>query len=187
MNIRQLKSLVTFLDAGSFAAAGEVLGLSHSAISVQMQQLEDELNVQIFDRNTRPAALTVLGLAIAQQAKKSLQEFDLIERIAAGGALQSTISIGFVPTTMQSLLPAVLDHLRDEQPNIQVKVKTALSGELAEAVARQELDFAFLTSPISETRELLVSEIGECQRAIIAKNGDGVGQFIQNRLHQVHL
>ena len=62
---------------------------------------------------------------------------------------------------MQSLLPAVLDHLRDEQPNIQVKVKTALSGELDEAVARQELDFAFLTSPISETRELLVSEIAD--------------------------
>ncbi len=161
MNIRQLKSLVTFFKEGSFAAAAEKLGLSHSAISVQMQQLEEELAAELFDRTSRPARLTPLGLTIANQAAKTLEQFQLIEKTAAGEVLQNSISIGFVPTTMQSLLPAVLNQLRSDHPNLQVKVKTSLSGELAEAVSRQELDFAFLTSPIIETKELAVREIAD--------------------------
>jgi DNA-binding transcriptional LysR family regulator len=161
MNIRQLKSLVTFHEEGSFAAAGEKLGLSHSAISVQMQQMEEELAAALFDRSSRPAQLTPLGLTIAHQAAKTLEQFRLIEKTAAGEVLQTSISIGFVPTTMQSLLPAVLNQLRNDHPDLQVKVKTSLSGELAEAVSRQELDFAFLTSPIVATKELTVKEIAD--------------------------
>ena len=61
MTLRQLRTLIAFLNAGSFIGAGEKIGLSHSAVSVQMRQLEDELGVTIFNRSTKPPQMTPLG------------------------------------------------------------------------------------------------------------------------------
>ena len=58
MNLRQLRSLHAIYRQGSFAAAGDRIGLTHAAISMQMQQLESQLGVELFDRSSRPVELT---------------------------------------------------------------------------------------------------------------------------------
>ncbi len=159
MNLRQLRSISTILQQGSFAAAGDRIGLSHSAISVQMQQLENSLGIDLFDRSRRPVTLTVEGARIASIASEVLDKLETIKQVASGAETLASIAIGFIPTTVQNLLPRVLEALRLEFPELKVRVKSGLSGELAAAVSRRELDYALLTSPVVEIPELDITAI----------------------------
>jgi len=117
MNLRQLRTLATILDKGSFAAAGDRIGLSHAAISVQMSQLESTLEVNLFDRSSRPVALTAQGVRIAQLAGEVLAKVDDIRLEASGAKHSGSVSIGFIPTCVHHLLPRVLDALRRDFPD----------------------------------------------------------------------
>ena len=154
MNLRQLRSLSAIRKHGSFAAAGEHIGLSQSAISVQMQQLEQSLDAALFERGSRPVKLTPEGARIAAVADEVLGRLAQIERIASGDETPHSVTLGFVPTTVHYLLPRVLEALREAWPELQVRVRSGLSGELSAAVARRELDYALLTAPVVEIPEL---------------------------------
>jgi DNA-binding transcriptional LysR family regulator len=159
MNLRQLRTLATILDKGSFAAAGDRIGLSHAAISVQMNQLEATLEVDLFDRSSRPVALTAEGVRIARLASAVLDKVDDIRLEASGARSSGPVSIGFIPTCVHHLLPRVLDALRRDFPELQVKVKSGLSSELAAAVVNHELDYALVTTPVVEIPELDITPI----------------------------
>lgn len=168
MNLRQLRSLSAILQQGSFAAAGDRIGLSHSAISVQMQQLENSLGAELFDRGRRPVALTVEGARIANIAGEILDQLETIKQVANGAESMDSVAIGFIPTTVQYLLPRVLQALGREFPELQVRVKSGLSGELAAAVARRELDYALLTTPAVEIPELDITAVASEPFYVIA-------------------
>lgn len=159
VNLRQIRTLCAFLEQGSFSATGDRVGLSHSAVSVQMQQLEDELGTPLFDRRSKPPVLTATGVEVATIGRGVLAQIEKMRAIAKGEDVANEVSIGFVPTTLQNLLPAVLQELRNSHPQTRVNVKSAMSGELAAAVIRREMDFAILTSPITEIPDLNISEI----------------------------
>jgi DNA-binding transcriptional LysR family regulator len=159
MNLRQLRTLSTILDRGSFAAAADHLGLSHAAVSVQMNQLESSLAADLFDRSSRPVALTADGVRIAQLAGEVLDKVENLRLEASGAKTSGAVSIGFIPTCVHHLLPRVLEAIRKTFPDLQVSVKSGLSSELAAAVVRRELDFALVTTPLSEIPELDVTPI----------------------------
>ena len=174
MNLRQLRSLATILDRGSFAAAGDRIGLSQAAISVQMRQLETTLGVSLFDRGSRPVALTAEGVRIARLAGEVLDKIENIRLEAKGAETSGSVSIGFIPTCVHNLLPRVLDALRKQFPELQVSVKSGLSGELAAAVGRRELDYALLTAPAVEIAELEITAIASEPYYVIAPAKVGV-------------
>jgi DNA-binding transcriptional LysR family regulator len=159
MNLRQLRTLATILDKGSFAAAGDSIGLSHAAVSVQMKQLEASLAIDLFDRSSRPVALTAEGVRIAQLASEVLDKVDNIRLEASGARPTGSVSIGFIPTCVHHLLPRVLDALRRDFPELQVNVKSGLSSELATDVVRRDLDYALVTTPVVEIPELDITPI----------------------------
>lgn len=159
MNLRQLRTLTTILDKGSFAAAGDRIGLSHAAISVQMNQLESTLEANLFDRSSRPVTLTAKGVRIAQLASEVLDKVEDIRLEASGAKTSGSVSIGFIPTCVHHLLPRVLDALRRDFPELQVNVKSGLSSELASAVVSHDLDYALVTTPVVEIPELDITPI----------------------------
>ena len=168
MNLRQLRSLATILDRGSFVAAGERIGLSQAAISVQMRQLEATLGVDLFDRSSRPVALTAEGVRIGRLAGEVLDKIENIKLEASGARISGSVSIGFIPTCVHNLLPRVLEALRQQFPELQVNVKSGLSGELSAAVVRRELDYALLTAPVVEIPELDITAIASEPYYVIA-------------------
>ena len=159
MNLRQLRTLTALLDQHSFSAAGERVGLSQSAVSVQMRQLEDDLGAALFDRNSRPPQLTETGENIAMLARDVLGQIEHIRSVAASRHIVDTVSIGFVSTALPTLLPTVLSGLRARYPEIEIAVKFGVSEELAQEVVRQELDFAIQTAPREHFPDLVVTEI----------------------------
>ena len=159
MNLQQLKSLTAILENNSFSAAADKVSLSHSAISLQIRTLEEELGQSLFDRSTRPATLTPIGQATAQAAQKALKMVETVQLIGSGQKHRDQISFGVVPTETQHLLPVVLRELQHRQPGIRIKVKSGLSGHLALQVLNLDLDFAILTAPITALPELQVQEL----------------------------
>ena len=96
-------------------------------------------------------------------------------RLEASGAKTSgAVSIGFIPTCVHHLLPRVLDAIRNSFPDLQVSVKSGLSGELAAAVVRRELDFALVTTPLAEIPELDITPIASEPFYVIGPPGTAV-------------
>lgn len=149
MNIKQLKTLLAVVEAKSFAAGGDKIGLSHSAVSLQIKAMEDELGVQLFDRIKRPPVPTARGRALAEHARKTLDLFDASAAVAKGELTRSKLIIGAVPTVLASFLPAGLKKLQNQFPNLNLDVRSGGSAALADALADGALDVVICTKPIN--------------------------------------
>lgn len=147
MNVRHLRTLLAAVERGSFAAAGEAVGITHSAVSLQIKSLEDELGVTLFDRGTRPPAPTARGRALADHARKTLQLFDAARAVATGELVKGKLTVGAVPTTLSSILPPALTVLRDHHPELRIEIHSDSSASLAAKLHRGELDIAICTRP----------------------------------------
>ena len=90
---------------------------------------------------------------------------------ASGAMTAGAVSIGFIPTCVHHLLPRVLEAMRAGFPGLQVNVISALSGELAAAVVRRELDYALVTTPIVEIPELDITPIASEHFHVIGPAG----------------
>lgn len=147
MNLRFLKSLVAFSEAESLTAAARALGLSHSAVSLQVKSLEEELQVRLVDRSTRPPRLTDDGLRLVELARKMLELDAEIRAIGAGDTLVGSVSIGVVPSALVRLMPPALARLREAHPGLDLQIKSGLSQELMMDVMRRNLHVALVTQP----------------------------------------
>lgn len=146
MNLKHLETFVTIAETGSFQAAAERLFVTQSAVSMQMKALEDALQAELFDRSTRPPGLTARGRGILEQARNLVIEAQILEQAARGGSgLFGSLVIGVIPSATTTILPAALAALREQHPQLQVRVAGGLSRGLEEAVARGALDCAIVT------------------------------------------
>ena len=106
MSIRQLRTLVAIADAKTFSAAAKVVHVTHAAISQQMQALESELDIALFDRSTRTPELTPVGHLIVAKARRLIQEYDNLFPSAVGDdGLSGIITLGALRTTLTGLTP----------------------------------------------------------------------------------
>ncbi len=146
MELRQLKTLVAVLNHGGFAAAGKAIGLTQSAVSLQIKALEDELGVKLFDRFTRPPAPTPKALELARRAREILKLCsDLNENISK--QLTGALDLGVVPTIQTGLLPEALVIMRETHPDLHVNVTSGFSKELTQRVDRGLIAAAIVNEP----------------------------------------
>lgn len=180
MELRQLKTLVNIIDQGGFAIAGESVGLTQSAVSLQIKALESELGETLFDRSKRPPQPNARAVAIARKAREILRLCaDLGDNSEA--QLSGSLQLGAVPSVQATLLPSALRQLRIMHPELFISVRMGLSDELARSVYRGTLDAAIISGPsrlatglswhpfITETLVLIVPSdcVGEDARAIL--------------------
>lgn len=147
MNLRQLKSFLAVSETGTVSAAGQTIGLSHSAISQHIKALEDELGTSLLDRSRRPPVLTEKGQALVDRSRRMLDLLDEIAGLGSDESLIGALDVGVVPSTMIDLVPPALAELRRDHPGLKLKIRTGLSGELAARVRGGELDVAIATAP----------------------------------------
>jgi len=149
MNIQQLRTLVAIADHAGFAVAAERLFLTPAAVSHQMRGIEDELQVAIFDRATRPPRLNAHGVLVAEQAREVLLGFDaLVDTALAPGELSGTLKLGCISGLSSDLIPEALAALHRHHPRVRVRMEEGQSEPLAHKVVRRELDAAVITAPL---------------------------------------
>lgn len=148
MSLRNLRILTAIAGKGSFAAAADQLGLTQSAISLQIKNLEEELGVQLFERTGRSPRLNVNGRLVVERAREILGIYDGIKgELSPSGLFKGVLTLGAVPTVITGPLPAVLGRLRRRYEDMQVRLLSSLSAELVRQVEEGDLDAALTTEP----------------------------------------
>ncbi|MEM7653578.1 MAG: LysR family transcriptional regulator [Pseudomonadota bacterium] len=155
MQTRALKTLSKIEQIGSFATAADHLNMTLSAVSMQMKALEQELNVQIFDRTFRPPRLTPVGRAVAEKARSILAlEDSLLAQCSQDAALSGAYRMGFVSTAGVRLLPRFLQNATARLPLARFEVETGLSEQLEERISQGRLDGAVVTASAAQDASL---------------------------------
>lgn len=145
MNLRHLETLLAIAETGSFAAAADRVGVTQSAVSMQMQALEVALAAELFDRARRPPVLNELGRSLLAHAREVLRAAEELAAAASGTALRGRLRLGVIPTAATGLVPDALTMLAARAPELQIRVESGLSVDLARRVAQGVIDAALVT------------------------------------------
>jgi DNA-binding transcriptional LysR family regulator len=169
LDIRSLKTLIAVADHGSFAAAGSAVGISQSAVSLQMKGLEGRLGRRLFDRNHRPPLLNAEGRALVSRAREVVRQWEgLADSFKAPAG---SLGLGAIPTVISGVLPQALVRLRAESPKLKIRLTTGLSHELEQLVDKQRLDAAVVTQPREVAPELCWYPFAREPLVVIAPDG----------------
>jgi LysR family transcriptional regulator, hca operon transcriptional activator len=147
VELRHLRYFVAVVQEGSLTTAAERrLHTSQPSLSRQIRDLEYEVGTELLSRSVHGVELTAAGKAFFDHARLALMQVDAAVEAARKAALpaKKTFAVGFQTGHEMNWLPRLLHVLRDELKNIEVKVSSDYSPDLAEALVRGRLDVAFL-------------------------------------------
>ncbi|XQU07875.1 LysR family transcriptional regulator [Halomonas sp. LY9] len=145
--IRELKTLIAVAQHGTFAAAGQRIGLTQAAVSAQMKRLEAELGVTLFERSGRAAVLTQRGQETLQQAQALLALYATLGASSSGQEMATRVTLGAIASIQRSLLPEVLARFHRQFPECRTRIVPGLSLALMNQVDAGELDMAVIIRP----------------------------------------
>jgi DNA-binding transcriptional LysR family regulator len=141
-----LKTLVTGIDAGSFARASDKIGRSQSAVSLQMKKLEELLDVDIFEKQGRALALTPAGKTLYGYARQMLDLHDEAVASVRGTALTGHVRFGMSADFENSWLPEALSRFTRAHAGVSMDIHIERNSTLAEKIMHGELDVALFFS-----------------------------------------
>jgi DNA-binding transcriptional LysR family regulator len=144
--LRELKTLIAVAREGTFAAAGEKIGLTQAAVSAQMQRLQSDLGYPLFDRKGRSARLNKMGHQVLQQAQELIRLYDSLGS-APEGAPATVVNVGAIASAQRGMLPDALAKLHRQIPGCRTRVIPGLSMELLNMVDAGEMDMAIMIRP----------------------------------------
>ncbi|MEM7547605.1 MAG: LysR family transcriptional regulator [Pseudomonadota bacterium] len=148
MTIRLLRTLVAVADTETFSAAAKVVHVTHAAVSQQMQTLEADLGIALFNRSTRTPELTPIAHQVVAKARKLIADYDnLVPSVLGDGGLTGSITLGVLPTTLTGLAPQAMAALKSKYPEIGLHIRPGLTGTLIAEIERGNLDAAIVTKP----------------------------------------
>lgn len=150
MTITQLKYVLAVAEHQNFTKAAEKCFVTQPTLSMQIQKLEDQLAIQIFDRSKKPIELTEVGRKIVNQAKNIVNEADRITDIVdqQKGFIGGEFKLGIIPTVMPTLLPMFLKSFIKRYPKIKLKIEELNTDEIIQRINDGHLDAAIAATPL---------------------------------------
>lgn len=172
MNIRDLKYLITVANLRHFGKAAEACFVSQPTLSTQLKKLEDELNIQIFERRNKKIFPTSIGKAIIAQAKIVLREVESLQNIAklSRDPLSGPLRLGLIPTLGPYLLPHVIPTLKEKYDKCEFFLLEEKTQQLIKKLKEGELDAAILALPIPTTDLIIHKLFAENFHIALPKN-----------------
>lgn len=149
ISLKQIRYALAVERTLHFKKAAESCAVSQSALSTALAEMEKQLGFQLFERNNKQVLVTPLGKQALQKAQEIKLLADDLGRIgeAQGEPLNTTMSIGIIPTICPYLLPLVLPPLQTEFPALQLHIAEEQSHDLVDKVRTGELDAGILALP----------------------------------------
>jgi len=152
-SLRQLRVFVAVSRYGSFSRAGESIGLSQSAVSHSMKELEAEMGVRLLDRTTREVALTDAGLRLANRVEPLLDELHamLLDTRSFGTQHNGRVRIASSQTISAQLMPQCIASGALQYPDIRVLLRDQAQQLVLNSVRNAEVDFGIVIDPGENT------------------------------------
>ena len=150
MTITQLKYALAIAEHKNFTKAAEKCFVTQPTLSTQIQKLEDELDVVIFDRGKKPIELTDVGQKIVNQAKNIVNEAERIQDIVdqQKGFIGGEFKLGIIPTIMPTLLPMFLNNFIKKYTKVKLKIEELTTEEILSRLNDGHLDAAIAATPL---------------------------------------
>jgi molybdate transport repressor ModE-like protein len=149
MDLLLMRSLLAVAEHGAITDAAAALGISQSALSRRMDQLEEALGAPLLERVGRGVALTAIGQLAIEEGKQLVQRYDRLKsRVHEHLQLDAgVVRIGGGATAVGFLLPQAIAAFRARHPGVVFQVKEAGSRDIESAVSRDELELGIVTRP----------------------------------------
>ncbi len=151
MTITQLKYVLAVAEYKNFTTASEHCFVTQPTLSMQIHKLEEQLGIQIFNRNKKPIALTDVGAKIVAQAKTIVNEssriYDIVEQ--EKGYIGGEFKLGIIPTIMPSLLPLFLKNFNKKYPKVELIINELTTADIVKKLNDGHLDAAIAATPLN--------------------------------------
>ena len=150
MTLTQLKYMNAVAESGNFTIAAEKCFVTQPTLSMQIQKLEEELGVKIFNRSTKPIILTDIGKKIILQAKKITEEASRMNDIVSTekGFVGGEFKLGIIPTVMPTLLPMFLNIFTKKYPKVDLKIEELTTINITKLINEGHLDAGIAATPL---------------------------------------
>lgn len=150
MTITQLKYVLAVAKYQNFTKAAEKTFVTQPTLSMQIQKLEDELDILIFDRSKKPIELTAVGKKIVNQAKNIVNEADRMQDVVdqEKGFIGGEFRLGIIPTIMPTLLPMFLKTFIVKYPKVQLIIEEVATYEIITKISDGHMDGAIAATPL---------------------------------------
>ncbi|WP_416441449.1 LysR family transcriptional regulator [Leeuwenhoekiella sp. A16] len=150
MTITQLKYVLAVAENQNFTKAAEKTFVTQPTLSMQIQKLEDELDILIFDRGKKPIELTEIGKKIVNQARNIVNEANRISDIVdqQKGFIGGEFKLGVIPTVMPTLLPMFLRNFINRYPKVKLKIEEMPTETIIGKLEEGHLDAAIAATPL---------------------------------------
>lgn len=165
MELRHLRYFVSVAHELNFTRAAQKLRVAQPALSRQIRQLEEELGVQLLERNARGVRLTKAGEAFCSEAGALLRQSEQAIRAAQLGQLgaEPELNLGYVWGLFHTLAPAALTRFRQQQPQTAVHLFDLTATQQAEALVEGRLDAGFIGfADEADAAGLRKRQVGAC-------------------------
>jgi LysR family cyn operon transcriptional activator len=177
MDLLLMRSLLAVAEHGAVTDAAVALGISQSALSRRIDQLEDALGAPVLERVGRGVALTPIGQIALEEGKLLVQRYDRLKsrvhehlRLDAG-----VVRIGGGATAVGFLLPRAIAAFRVRHPGVLFQVKEAGSRDIEAAVARDELELGIVTLP-TRSRDVDEKPLARDRIVLVASKDHALAQ-----------
>ncbi|MEZ5657735.1 MAG: LysR substrate-binding domain-containing protein [Burkholderiaceae bacterium] len=152
MTLTELKYIVAVARERHFGRAAEACYVSQPTLSVAIKKLEEELQIQIFERGGSEIGITPIGQNVVEQAQRVLEEANSIREIAQQGKdpLAGPLRVGVIYTIGPYLLPALIPRVIQDAPRMPLILQEDFTVKLLELLRQGEIDVAILADPFSD-------------------------------------
>ncbi|QOW49773.1 MULTISPECIES: LysR family transcriptional regulator [unclassified Acinetobacter] len=151
MELRHLRYFVAVVEEQSFTKAAEKLYIAQPPLSRQIQNLEHELGIQLFERGSRPLKTTEAGQFFYHHALKLLSNAEEIKSMTKRiGLTERTVTIGFVSSLLFGLLSNILYLFKQQHPHLKIEMEEMATTEQIKALKEGRIDVGFGRLRISD-------------------------------------
>ncbi len=154
MTITQLKYTLAVAEHGNFTTASEKCFVTQPTLSMQVQKLEEELGVTIFNRSTKPLQVTEVGEKVLNQARKIIEESSRMNDVISEekGIIGGTLKVGIIPTVTSTLLPLFLNIFTKKHKNVDLKIEEFNTETIVQKLEDNSIDCAIAATPLSNDK-----------------------------------
>ena len=144
MELRHLRYFVAVAEERNFTRAAERLHMAQPPLSRSIQQLEETLEVQLFQRDSRPLKLTETGKFFYAHAVQLLAQTAELESMTRRvGNIERSLSVGFVGSTLYGMLPKIIRRFRDENATVELSLHEMSTMDQIRALKDGQIDIGF--------------------------------------------
>ena len=152
MTLTQLEYIVALDTNRHFVLASEKCFVTQPTLSMQIQKLEEELGVKIFDRTKQPVIPTEIGASIIAQARIILREANTVKQLISDqkDIITGELRIGIIPTLAPYLIPPLYKYVREKYPQIDLIISEAITEEVIRELKHNRLDCGIVVTPLKD-------------------------------------